>query len=361
MGQVRRGVLILSLVLSSRAAFGQEGGSPLSPRPEKREPALSPAIVLMGSLGGSGDHWISEVGFNPEGTIFARSGGGGFTALFAKGGSRCIGVTGDLEKPSTGPQGMNYAVQDTAKNPFDGKAWKFGYHQVAKLLQQPYLNAPSGWKWYDWTEAEAGGLRADSRGVELLFPSSDRFIFHVWRDGGNSVITRDPRDLAKKNSWCHRGGGSASYYLLGDAKSGQPLGGVAYAHRPAARALVDSWGRLYVSQQVEGQKSCLGIEGALACGFSVCDANLKPILGSSFAPEGRILAMALQGNTLVLGGYVESGKAAGSPKTPAPSRTGSASGTQRSDAGNSSFFRPLGEPRSGGGKEALIVILRLWP
>jgi hypothetical protein len=67
-------------------------------------------------VGGGGDHWIEAVGFNPDGKIFAKSGGGGFTVLFAKGGAKCLGVTGDLEKPSTGPQGINYAVQETTKS-----------------------------------------------------------------------------------------------------------------------------------------------------------------------------------------------------------------------------------------------------
>jgi hypothetical protein len=177
------------------------------------------------------------------------------------------------------------------------------------------------------------------------------------------VITRDPRDLAKENTWCHRGGGSASYFLLGDVRTGMPLGGVAYAHRPAGRALCDPWGRLYVPQQLEGMRNCLGIQGSITCGFSVCDSQMKPILGSSFAPEGRTLSMALQGNLLVIGGYVESGRTPAGPQKSAVREkevpAASAPAAPPQGAGRSHLHR-LGDPKPGGGKDGLIVILRLW-
>lgn len=306
-------------------------------------PALKPELLALTYAGGSGEQWIQEVGFMPDGQIFGK--GTGFNVFYAPTG-KYVGTTGDLNTPSTGGKGRSYAVRKTFTNPYDNSKWEFGYKQVHKILQQPFLVSPHGWKWWDWSHdvCKERELMADSRGVNLLFCPRERFIAMVWRDGGNSSITMDPRDLDKKNIWTHRGGGTASYYMLGDCKTGEPLAGIHYAFRPGAEA-VDAWGRFYTSQTVDGKPDALNLGGA---GLSIYDAELKECLFNTSLGGDRALSIALRENILVIGGVA--GRGAGKDKK----------GNDVSAQDAKLNVKNPSQEKAGGGVDGFLAIFKLW-
>jgi hypothetical protein len=219
------------------------------------------------------------------------------------------------------------------------------------MLQQPYLISPQGWKWWDWPASgvEERGLMADSRGIDLFFPSANRVIGWVWRDGGNSTITRDPRDLDKPNTWCSRGGGSASYFLLGDAQTGDPLGGVAFPHRPQD-ACTGKGGLFFVTGQVETQApQVLVHEGNGGCGFTICSPrDLHPLAKGTFG-YGEARCIATRENILVVGGSLG--------HKPSTDKKGQA--VPGKDPGHLKVKNPVQE-KPGDGLDGFLAILQLW-
>ncbi len=332
-------VLILLLGAGPVAAASRERGGPVPvavPKARGEAPDLSPTLLALTLAGGPGDQWIEEVGFTPRGGAYGKGGGGTFAVLYTKEG-RPIGITGDPRKPCPGSRGRNFAVNDKVRNPYDGSRWSYGYKQVASQLQQPYLYSPYGWEWWDWTEGQAGSQRADTRCVGLWFQSKTRFVSQTWSDGGNTVQANDPRDVKKYHKLCGNGGRSKSFFLMGDAKTGEPLAGLAFTHRPQA-ACFDGWGRFYVSQALEKVPDCLKLDGSDHAGFCVADADLKPLASGTFLPGGGSLAIAVRGNLLVVGGSVPAKAAA---------------------AGAANLKQPA-QAKPGGGEDGFLAVVKLW-
>ena len=331
---------LLSVCLSMSGLLQIAGSEKSSPS----APILSPELVTLAVIGGAGDQWIQEVGFLPDGKIYGKGGGGHFTVLYAANGAKCLGISGDLNTASTGPQGETWANGgSTTKSPTDGSSLTIGYKQVAKNLQQPYLSSKGGWKWWDWTEKEADSLRADSRGVRVQFLPGGRFLAKCWTDGGNSTLTRDPRDISKPNpatkdaAVMKGAGGSATLYIIGDDKSGSPLCGTFMKHRPQAETF-DASGRIFVAQHVgdqtkDGPKG-FGLGGE--AGFCVLDAGLSRVLFTTSLGPGRANSIAIHNGLCVVGGGVPA--------------DGAGSLQQRNPA----------QPKPGGGQDAFIAIIRLW-
>jgi len=330
-------VFLMAAMPVAAADHGNGGPVPVAvPRAAGEAPALAPQLLALAVVGGPGDQWIQEVGFLPSGSAYGRGPGGSFTVLYAKEG-KCLGVSGNPAAPGTGAKGRSFAVNDKVQSPYDGTTWSYGYKQVASQLQQPYIYSPAGWKWWDWTEAQAGNQRADTRCVGLWFQSKDRFVSQTWSDGGNTVQANDPRDVSKVHKLCGNGGRSKSFFLMGDAKTGEPLAGLAFTHRPLA-ACFDGWGRFYVSQALEKQPDCLKLGGGEHAGFCAADASMRPLVSGTLVPDGQSLAMALKGGLLVVGGAISAeGATAALPKLLNPA-----------------------QPRPGGGEDGFIALVKLW-
>jgi len=336
----RRVCLAVFLAAAAPGAAADRGsGGPVPvavPRASGEAPALAPKLLALAVVGGPGDQWVQEVGFLSSGSVYGRGPGGSFTVLYSREG-RYLGLSGNPAAPGAGTKGRNFAVNDKVRNPYDGTTWSYGYKQVAPQLQQPYLYSPFGWTWWDWTEAQAGNQRADTRCVGLWFQSKDRFVAQTWSDGGNTVQANDPRDVKVYHKLCGNGGRSKSFFLEGDAKTGEPLAGLAFSHRPQA-ACFDGWGRFYVSQALEQHPDCLDLGGSRHAGFCAADANLRPLASGTFVQDGQSLAMALQGGLLVVGGSVSAGGAAAAlPKLVNPA-----------------------QPGPGGGEDGFIALVKLW-
>jgi hypothetical protein len=313
-----------------------------SERGEAPEAALAPQLVTLAVLGGAGDQWIQEVGFLPDGKIYGKSGGGHFTVVYAASGAKCLGISGNIHAASTGPQGEVWANGgSTTKSPA-GSSLTIGFKQVGKNLQQPYLSGTFGWTWWGWTEKEAGSLRADSRGVRVHFLTGGRFLAKCWTDGGNSTLTRDPRDPSKPNpattdaAVLKGAGGSATLYIVGDEKTGSPLCGTFMKHRPQAEAF-DAFGRFYVAQHV-GDDSKSGPKGfglGGDAGFCVMDPALSCVLFTTSLGPGRATSIAVRHGICVLGGVVPA------------------------DSAGALQQRNPAQPKAGGGQDGFLAIIRM--
>lgn len=270
---------------------------------EAKTPNFGVKLLTLTYVGGKGDQALTKIAFQTDGAITATSSDEKLAVSYDATGQKCLGIKGNPDVPTPISGLRNFGVKLERKNPFDQKTWKIGLNQIEKTLQQPYLDSPNDWHWWKFPAStlHAKELMADSRGIDVFFPSADRVIAWVWRDGGNSSITRDPRDIEKPNTWVSLGGGSASYFMVGDAKTGEPRGGIAFTFRPSD-ACVDA-GRLYVAQDIDGaaDTDVLKTPGDAPCGFTVCDQNLKPLAHGRFG-FGRTLAIAVKGRFLVLAG-----------------------------------------------------------
>jgi len=321
------------------------GGEP--PASSAPPPALAPTVLVCTWVGGSGDQWIQEVGFAGDGSIVAKGGveggkGKGFAVGYSADGAKCLGIVGDANVPSSGQKGDRWANSGTTvSDPATSSTLTIGYKQVAGLLQQPYLTSSLGWKWWGWTEAQAGSLRADSRGVRLHVMPGGRFLAKCWTDGGNSILIKDPRDLAKPNPATQAttikkdAGGSASILIVGDARTGEPLHGTFMKHRPQAEGF-DTWGRIYIAQMTPTGKDAWMLGGG---GFCILDRDLMRAELNASVGCDQLLCLAVQGNLLVLGGVIGESTtvSAGALKVKNPA-----------------------QPKPGGGADGFLMVIKLW-
>jgi hypothetical protein len=327
--------LCLSMSPLLQATKSEKGATPEMP--------LAPQLVTLAVVGGAADQWIQEVGFLPDGKIYGKSGGGQFTVLYSANGAKCLGLSGDLNAPSSGPQGEVWANGGSTTKSSTGSTLTIGFKQVGKNLQQPYLFSKNGWRWWDWNEKDAGSLRADSRGVRVHFLPGGRFLAKCWTDGGNSTLTRDPRDVSKPNPATNNAavmkgaGGSATLYVLGDEKTGLPICGTFMKHRPQAEAFDES-GRIYVAQPVgdQAKDGPKGFDFGGDAGFCVLDPSLSRVLFTTTLGPGRANAIAVHNGICVVGGGVPA--------------DGAGSFQQRNPA----------QPKPGGGQDGFLAIIRLW-
>lgn len=264
--------------------------------------------------------------------------------LYTAGGLKCLGISGDVNAASTGPQGEVWANGgSTAKSPTGGASLIIGFKQVGNNLQQPYLTSKLGWKWWDWNEGESGNLWADSRGVRVHFIAGGKFLAKCWTDRGNSTLTRDPRDVSKpspatKDAAVMKGaGGSATLYIIGDEKTESLIAGTFMKHRPQAETF-DASGRFYVAQpvgdQANGGPKGFGFGGD--AGFCVMDPGLSRVLFTTTLGPGRANAIAVHNGICVLGGEIPA------------------------DAASALRQRNAAQTKPGGGLDGWIAIIRMW-
>jgi hypothetical protein len=194
---------------------------------------------------------------------------------------------------------------------------------------------------------------ADSRIYHVWMMPEGKIGALLWTDGGNSALTRDPRDLAKENSAIESGGamqssagGVASMAILIDPKDGTPLSGT-FLYTMPLEQVVDPWGRVYMPASIGKNTTPTPIAGAAADagnGLFVLRPDLRQPLfnlriggprNPAAGKEGqdRFRAIALRGNMLALAGTTCSAQ----PQ----------------------LLKPV-QSKAGGGQDAYLVVLKLW-
>jgi predicted component of type VI protein secretion system len=318
-------------------------------------PSLAPALVTLTCIGGAGDQYINEVGFLPDGTVYGR--GTGFMVGYSKDGTKCLGIQGDPNTPGTQRRGSLWANKGSSINA-GNTTLTIGYRQVHAILQQPFIKSSAGWSWWGWSQEEAKKreLMADSRGVAVYPLPGGRFLAKCWCDGGNTVLERDPRDLDKPNPalanpYNRSAAGSASLYIIGDARTGEPLHATWMIHRPQAEA-VDAYGRVYVAQQAQRKfgpvhKDSLGLGGG--AGISVFNPALSQCLFSATLGGDMCYALAVRENMLVIGGSIGQAR---------KDKEGKVEGVENDPA--KLPVRNPAQSKPGGGEDGFLAILRLW-
>jgi len=297
-------------------------------------PPFEPVFANLSYVGGKGDQHFSDIAFADDGTI-SVSAPSGLTVRFSADGEQHLGTEGSLDAACE-KGGREFAVRLTRTNPHDGSEWKVGYRQVHSILQQPYLHSPHGWSWWGWNHAQAKekSLMADTRGVDLWFPTADTFVAWTWSDGGNSTSDRDPRDLEKGNQWTKGYFGGGSKFMLGDAKTGEPIRGWNFAHRPGD-ACVDDFGNFYVGQlpRIAPDRNFLGSDGE---GITIFDPDLVPQGAVRLGTGVRFFDVVVRDDILVGCGRVGA-----------------------DNVGSLTTVDPI-QSSPGGGADGFIAIIRLW-
>ena len=316
-------------------------------------PPLSPKLLVCTRVGGKGDQHIRKVGF-ARGMVYGT--GEGFRVVYDARSLRGR-VTGDVEthdderynpRPPLPPD-----PGKELRDPRNGQTYRVGYRQVDPVLQQPFLESSAGWKLWGLGMGEIkartktvrwGPLMADTRAYDCWLMPGGKIAVKCWTDGGNSVLTRDPRDVLKPNPiesmdpFKADAGGMASLFMLVDPKNGTPLSGT-FVRSHVTHQAVDDFGRVYLPFAQAGSANPFGMAKETRAGLFVLKASLLgPELNIRIGGGGdeRFGVIALKDNLLVLGGYIEGGEPE-SFKAVNPVQNG-----------------------AGEGKDGFLVVLRLW-
>lgn len=310
-----------------------------TPERDAFAPAIAPELLVLARLGGAGDQRFIAVQAK-GGTVQAVDGCGlGMQATIAADGTPAVRKTGNPAQPSTRD------ARDLLANGGQVGAVSFGYTQVAGNLQQPWAKGP-GWQLWGFTyeQAKSHELMADSRiRAGLPMPNGDVLLIG-WCDGGNTVLHRDPRDIAKRSPamrYVHGGGRGSSLLfsqvtmqgeVLRQAFLGPGCGGVTW----------DPWGRLYTcgTNLCKGGKAPFNVEssGSLlvfdrAWTAPIIDARLGGAGASYKDNMWEAIALDAEHGLLALAGWTTGAIAK------------QVNGVQEAD---------------GGGKDAMLAVIRLW-
>jgi len=291
-------------------------------------PMLRPQILALFTVGGPGNQYLREVGFDDQ-KAWGKGSGFAVSVDLTSGNAT---VTGDIATEDGEPWDWRFAHNPKTKtdlvDPRNGYTYTLNTVQVHPILQQPLLTSSAGWKLWGWTHNQVaeehkgvrfGPLMADSRGYDLwLMPDGNLGVL-CWTDGGNSVLTRDPRDLEKINeaiegpgTWRTTPGGMASMFMLIDGDSGTPLSGT-FVKSHVTNRVVDAWGRVYLPRPLEGATAMAEAAATANGGLFVLSPDLRRPevnirLGGGPANGGHegFAVLALKDNMLVMGGTTNS-------------------------------------------------------
>jgi hypothetical protein len=278
-------------------------------------PALAPSLALSTLVGGAGRQYVRSVEIADDGRVIARGKGWTLTydADLKKGALDGDAATddGDAYRGGNKLDRIGNKIED----PRNGQTYEIGYRQVGGNLQQPFLTSSKGWKLWGWNEAEAGALRADSRGYDVWLMPNGRLGLVAWTDGGNSTLTRDPQDLGKeldatKGALQPSTGGLATLWLLVDPDKGRPVSGT-FLYTQAMTRAVDRFGRLYIPSAIAKNATIgnpFGQSNNAEAGLVVLRPDLKQadlnvrLGGTCSSGSANLSALAVKGDRLVLGG-----------------------------------------------------------
>lgn len=332
--------LLLMLACATAAAATPLAGAD----PAEVPPAVQPKLLFFSLVGGAGDQWFPEV--RVDGTKIQAVMGGklGVGVEIQEGDEVRARVVGDLN-----------ATEDVPKDlPNGGKLgpYTYGYKQVHAILQQPFLSGGGldlwGWSYDQAKNAKVRyGAMADSR-IRALWSTPRKTLLAVGSaDGGNTILRAHPKDhdrtLETAFDGGGGGGGKSSWVIEISTETGEPL------HVIACRGTVtcqvyDAWNRLILAGQAvnkNGAATTLGYQDG--AGILMTDADwsgrvFAAHLGARDVDKGVngmawSLALDNASGLLAVSGWME-----GSP------------------AG----VNPV-QQVSGGGKDAFLAVIRLWP
>lgn len=311
-------------------------------------PLLKPTLLVNTLVGGPGDQFIRSVEFGADGEIMGK--GKGFEVRYDAGASSGV-VSGDpntVDSDKFAGNGKPSRIGNKLTDPRNGQTYEIGYRQVAGVLQQPTLVSSAGWQWWNWTEEQAGDLRADSRGYDLSLTPNGQFLAIAWTDGGNSTLTRDPQDLSKeleatKGSLMASAAGLATLYLLVNPAVGRPVSGT-FLYTTSMNRAIDRYGRVYLTDKIGKNTTPTNPfeqPAGAGAGLAVLRPDLKQlelnvVLGAACADGAKstLASVAVRDNILVLGGT--------SCTSPIASSENAV------------------QQQPGGGQDGYLVVIRLW-
>lgn len=279
-------------------------------------PPFAPQLLVNTLVGGTGDQYVRRVYFDEDGTVVGL--GQGFEVRYDPS-SGSVEVSGDPsiadDSEFRGNNKLRH-IGNSVDDPRNGQTYEIGYRQVGGNLQQPYLDASGGWKFWGWSEDEAGNLRADSRGYDISLMPNGQIMALAWTDGGNSTLTRDPQDLseelqATQGAIQSSAAGVATLYLLIDPEAGRPVSGT-FLYTQSMNRAIDRWGRVYITDRITKNTTAtnpFGQSEDASAGFIVLRPDLKRAelnvrLGANCKDigKGTLASVAVRDDLLVLGG-----------------------------------------------------------
>lgn len=321
-------------------------------------PALKPRLLVATLVGGAGNQYLREVGFDSSGGVFAK--GKGFTLRYDAS-FRTGTVEGDKAMDDAGGWDARPPLpgQDTAKGAFrlvDPRrkaTYYIGYRQVITgLLQQPLFRSSEGWSLWNW-DGKAPmdkSLGADSRGYDLWLMPNGLIGAQLYCDGGNSTLKKDPCDLDTDNpsfagAWQKAPDGVGSLFVVIDPEKRRTVSGT-FIYSQASRHAQDAFGRVYIPRSVT--KRFPTVTPANPFNMKTGGAGLFVLSSDLAAPEfsaylsgdcqggkQELSPIAVRGNIAVLGG------------------TSCAESLPNAPAGGV-------QAKNGGGQDGYLVVLELW-
>lgn len=302
-------------------------------------PPLKPELLCVGRAGGKGDQWLAQVAVKGFKAHAAGEGDFKVSVEVMADGAVKTKVWGNVQAAQS-PSGALPHVK-TGKT----GSLKFGFNQVAPLLQLPYLKGP-GWQLWGWTEAQAkrskaryAPLMADS-GIRLVLPMPNRNWYVVGvTDGGNSSLRADPRDIDATLEFpiSFGGGGGQSSYAFEITPKGEPLRQM-ILRGSANGAAWDDWGRMLVvgrgvvkGDDREAQAAFGYGDGG---GLAFVDAEWRQVLFRACFDRASLWAASIDSESglAAVVGFVD---------------------------GDVKELNPV-QSKPGGGKDGFIAVFRLW-
>lgn len=284
-------------------------------------PKMDPTFRAIGRIGGPGAQYIRSVGI--DGTT-AWGSGDGFTVRvdLASGRATLEGTPVD-DTAAWNARAITHP-KDTVQvtDPRNGQTYAITTKQVHPILQQPLLTSSAGWKMWGWSHSDVaegtkgvrwGPLMADSRGYDVWLMPQGRIGVLCWTDGGNSVLTRDPRDLNTANVVVEQGGergssgGMATLFMLIDPSDGSPVSGTFVRSHVTPRT-IDAWGRVILPRALDGAKPLAPSASDAGGGITVLDSDLRRTVvnlrigGGTANGKEEFGVLAVHDRWLVLGG-----------------------------------------------------------
>ncbi len=304
-------------------------------------PEIKPALLMVARVGGAGNQWIKTVAV--KGSSVAAAGEGDFqvAATVNPDGTVRARTQGNLSARHDPWQSLPPVARDRA-----GSDIEFGFRQVHPVLQQPYLNA-GAWKLWGWTYDQARSSKAPyapfmaDSGIRLAsrMPNGSLFVVGM-SDGGNTSLRASPKDIHQPLEFPIATGGGAgkSSYLFEISPAGEPLRQMTL-RGTANAACWDTWGRILVV----GRGLLRGTHNAFdypdGAGILLADTAWGSILfGTSVGVEG-------EGDCALVGVSID-------PVSGLAAACGYVEGEIKQVQGF--------QEKSGGGKDGLLVIFRLW-
>jgi hypothetical protein len=219
--------------------------------------ALNPQLLAVTYVGGDGDQYIREVGFDESGNVVASA--ATFTVTYdAK--TWMATVDGDIS--GADPEAFDdrwFGIGQELDDPRNGQHYSIGFDQVHPILQHPYVRSSAGWKLWDFSrpphnisgEHLLDMEAADSRGYNIWLLPNGKIGMRFYTDGGNTFLRKDPHDPQKEATFTQKSdpGGAMSkgsvLYAMADPEKGELLSGVWVHKQRVAPYAVDDYGRAY--------------------------------------------------------------------------------------------------------------------